>query len=90
MIQIIAFIAVGGLLIGSITYYFTECKPLPAAWTPNLGHCAKQRAGWLGTGIANLITDVFIFSVPIVWVADLQLSLHNKITVGIQLFMGVM
>ncbi|KAL8711792.1 MAG: hypothetical protein Q9225_007058 [Loekoesia sp. 1 TL-2023] len=88
VIQIIAFAAVGGLLIGSITYYLTECKPLPAAWTPNLGHCAKQRAGWLGTGIANLITDVIIFSVPIVWVLDLKMSLHNKIVVSLQLFIG--
>lgn len=86
----IAFTAVGGLLIGSITYYLTECKPLPAAWTPNLGHCAKQRAGWLGTGIANLITDVIIFSVPIVWVLDLKMSLHNKIVVSLQLFIGAM
>ncbi|KAL9602506.1 MAG: hypothetical protein Q9219_001801 [cf. Caloplaca sp. 3 TL-2023] len=88
LIQITAFAAVGGLLIGSITYYLAACKPLPAAWTPNLGHCAKQRAGWLGTGISNLITDVIIFSVPIVWVVDLQMSLHNKITVSIQLFIG--
>ncbi|KAL8709765.1 MAG: hypothetical protein Q9220_005551 [cf. Caloplaca sp. 1 TL-2023] len=87
-IQMLAFTAVGGLLIGSIVYYLTECKPLPAAWTPHLGHCAKQRAGWLGTGIANLITDVVIFSLPIVWVMDLQMSLHNKITVSIQLFIG--
>lgn len=86
----IAFAAVGGLLIGSITYYLTECKPLRASWTPNLGHCAKQRAGWLGTGIANLITDVIIFSVPIVWVLDLQMSLHNKIVVSLQLFIGAM
>ena len=89
-IQIAACAAVAGLLIGSITYYLTECTPLRAAWTPNLGHCSKQRAGWLGTGIANLITDVVIFSVPVVWVADLQMSLHKKITVSIQLFIGAM
>lgn len=90
LIQTIAFTAVSGLLIGSIIYYLTECTPLPAAWTPNLGHCRNQRAGWLGTGIANLITDIVIFSVPVVWLADLQMSLHNKITVGIQLFLGAM
>ena len=50
----------------------------------------KPRAGWLGTGIANLITDVVIFSVAVVWVVDLQMSLHNKITVNIQLFIGAM
>ncbi|MCJ1457311.1 hypothetical protein MMC28_007678 [Mycoblastus sanguinarius] len=87
-IQIIAIVAVSGLLIGSIIYYLTECTPLPAAWTPNLGDCQNQRAGWLGSGIANLITDVVIFSVPVVWLAVLQMSLHNKITVGIQLFLG--
>ncbi|KAI4181551.1 MAG: hypothetical protein L6R41_006558 [Letrouitia leprolyta] len=84
----VAFAAVGGLLIGSITYYLSACTPLAASWTPGLGHCAKQRDGWLGTGIANLITDVIIFSVPVIWVADLQMSLHNKITVSIQLFIG--
>lgn len=89
-IQLAAYAAVAGLLIGSITYYLTQCKPLRAAWTPGLGHCAKPRAGWLGTGIANLVTDVFIFSVPVVWVADLQMSLHNKLTVSIQLFVGAM
>lgn len=90
LIQVIAFAAVSGLLIGSITYYLTECKPLAAAWTPKLGNCRNQRQGWLGTGIANLITDVVIFSVPVVWLADLKMSLHNKITVGIQLFVGAM
>lgn len=90
LIQIGAFIAVGGLLMGSIIYYLTQCTPIAAAWTVGLagGHCAKPRAGWLGTGIANLITDVIIFSVPVVWVVDLQMSLHNKITVSIQLFVG--
>ena len=68
----------------------TEVTPIPASWTPNLGDCRNQRAGWLGTGIANLITDIVIFSVPVVWLADLQMSLHNKITVGIQLFLGAM
>lgn len=92
LIQIGAFIAVGGLLIGSIIYYLTQCTPLAAAWTVGLpgGHCAKPRAGWLGTGVANLITDVIIFSVPVVWVVDLQMSLHNKVTVSIQLFIGSM
>ena len=90
LVQVIAFAAVSGLLIGSITYYLTECKPLAAAWTPNLGNCHNQRQGWLGTGIANLITDVVIFSVPFVWLLDLKMSLHNKITVGIQLFVGAM
>jgi len=89
LIQILAFGAVGGLLIGSIAYYFTQCT-LRATWTPGFGHCAAPRAGWLGTGIANLITDVIIFSVPIVWVVDLQMSLHNKIVVCIQLFIGAM
>ena len=90
MIQKGAFVAVGGLLLGSITYYFSQCKPPPAAWTPGLSHCAPPRAGWLGTGIANLITDVITFSVPIVWVASLQMSLHRKIVVSIQLFVGSM
>ena len=90
LIQKGAFVAVGGLLLGSITYYFSQCKPPPAAWTPGLGHCAPPRAGWLGTGIANLITDVITFSVPIVWVAGLQMSLHRKIVVSIQLFVGSM
>ncbi|KAL8733272.1 MAG: hypothetical protein Q9181_003648 [Wetmoreana brouardii] len=88
VVQMIAFAAVGGLLIGSIAYYLSACTPVAASWTPGLGHCVSPRAGWLGTGIANLITDVIIFSVPVVWVADLQMSLHNKITVSIQLFIG--
>lgn len=55
-----------------------------------MGHCKKPQAGWLGTGIANLITDVIIFSVPVVWVADLQMSLHDKLVVSAQLFIGAM
>ncbi|KAL8816163.1 MAG: hypothetical protein Q9223_004781 [Gallowayella weberi] len=87
-IQIAAFAAVGGLLIGSIAYYLAACTPVRASWTPGIGHCVSPRAGWLGTGIANLITDVIIFSVPIVWVVDLQMSRHNKIVVCVQLFIG--
>ncbi|KAL8661299.1 MAG: hypothetical protein Q9202_005724 [Teloschistes flavicans] len=87
-IQFAAFTAVGGLLVGSITYYLTACVPVRASWTPGIGHCKKPQAGWLGTGIANLVTDVIIFSVPVVWVADLQMSLHNKIVVSVQLFIG--
>ncbi|KAG7001398.1 MFS domain-containing protein [Physcia stellaris] len=85
-----AHVAVGCLLVGSISYYLGQCKPLAAAWTPGLpgGKCAPARAGWFGTGIANLITDVIIFSVPAVWLTDLQMHLHNKIVAGIQLFIG--
>ncbi|KAI4200490.1 MAG: hypothetical protein LQ350_003860 [Teloschistes chrysophthalmus] len=89
-IQLAAFIAVGGLLVGSITYYLTACVPIRASWTTGVGHCKKPQAGWLGTGIANLITDVIIFSVPVVWVADLQMSLHDKLVVSAQLFIGAM
>ena len=90
VIQAIAFVAVSGLLIASISYYLTQCTPIAASWTPGLGKCVTPRAGWLGTGIANLITDVIIFSVPIIWLTDLKMSLHHKITVGIQLFLGAM
>ncbi|KAL8687002.1 MAG: hypothetical protein Q9218_006705, partial [Villophora microphyllina] len=86
-IQSAAFTAVGGLLMGSIIYYLTACTPVSASWT-GLGKCKAPQAGWLGTGISNLITDVIIFSVPIVWVVDLQMSLHNKIVVSTQLFIG--
>ncbi|KAL6712729.1 hypothetical protein ACLMJK_009667 [Lecanora helva] len=89
IIRDIAYITVAGLFAGSISYYLLECKPCPAAWTPDLGHCMNQRAGCFGTSIANLVTDVLGFSVPVVWLADLRMSLHSKITVGIQLFLGV-
>ena len=88
-VQIAAALAVFILLTGSITYYFTECTPLEATWKAAAhGTCQSPRAGWLGTSIANLITDFIIFSVPLVFFVDLQMSLHNKITAGIQLFVG--
>lgn len=87
-VEIVALAAVAALLIASIIFYLTECKPLRAEWTPGIGKCRDPSAGWLGGGIVNLITDVFIFGVPAIWLADMQMSLHNKITVGIQLFIG--
>ena len=66
--------------IGCVIFYVGNCRPIEANWIHGLpgSTCGNQQAGWLGTGIANIITDVAILSLPMRSVWHLQLPRRTK------------
>lgn len=68
--------------IGSLLFSFLNCRPLTASV------CGNQYAGWLSTGIINLITDIAILSLPIPSVWHLQLPRVTKIALTIVFGIG--
>ena len=70
--------------VGCVIFYVGNCRPIQANWTPDLpgAVCGKQQAGWLGTGIANIITDVVILSLPMRSVYYLQVPRRTKAAVA--------
>ena len=70
--------------IGCIIFYVGNCQPIEANWIKPLpgSKCGNQQAGWLGTGIANIVTDVAILSLPMRSVYHLQLPRRTKLAVA--------
>ena len=70
--------------IGSITFFLGICRPIESNWILNFqgATCGNQKAGWLGTGVANLLTDVAILSLPMRSVYHLQLPKRTKTAVA--------
>ena len=68
---------------GSLLFFCLNCRPIQANWDHTIedAKCGNQRAGWLGTGVANIITDVIILSLPMPSVWDLQLPTRTKVAV---------
>ncbi|KAL9121350.1 MAG: hypothetical protein Q9187_002089 [Circinaria calcarea] len=59
--------------IGALLFSFLKCRPLVGSV------CGSQHAGWLSTGIINVVTDVAILSLPIPSVWHLQLPRVTRI-----------
>jgi hypothetical protein len=70
--------------IGCLIFFLANCRPFAANFNPHLpgAVCGNQQAGWLGTGIANIVTDVLILSLPMRNVWHLQIPSRTKIAVA--------
>lgn len=66
------------------------CRPLKFNWQPTLpgGKCGDRSTFWLTTGLLNIITDLFVLSLPIPMVWKLQVPRANKIALLIIFGLG--
>lgn len=76
--------------ISAILVSIFQCVPIAFGWDPTIenGHCINYGALVLATGICNVITDFFIFAMPVPNVLRLQLSSQKKRQVLGTFFMG--
>ena len=76
--------AVGGT-IGAIL----NCRPLKKNWDPLLPRdCAGRMDFWLAMGILHVLTDVFIFSLPLPLLRTLPLPRVQKIILMVIFSLG--
>ena len=74
--------------VSNILFTLLQCRPIAYQWDPEIkGACYDQRAGWLGTGIVNIITDIMVLSLPIPTVWKLKLPRATK--AGLIMVFGV-
>lgn len=77
--------------ISSLVVVFASCNPVYLAWDPMLpGTCIDKEASCTGLGIAHVIFDFFILSLPIPVIWNLQMRLSNKIAVSSILLVAVL
>ena len=59
-----------------------ECVPVQAIWDQNTGdhRCQNIRASALGTGIANMILDIVVLTIPLPMIWNLQVTRRIKIS----------
>ena len=75
--------------VGTTIYFLTNCRPFAAHWDKTIQNaCGDPHSGWLGTGIANIITDVLVLSLPMPSVWQLQLPKKTKLAVVAVFGMG--
>ena len=65
--------------IGITVTLFLACRPLPAYWDANVtGKCLEMVTFTYFTNISNLITDIWIFLLPVPMIWHLQLQTKKK------------
>jgi len=75
--------------LSNLLFTLLQCRPLAYQWDRSIqGECYNQRAGWLGTGIVNIITDIMVLSLPIRPVWDLRLPRRSKAVLTIVFCIG--
>ena len=74
---------VGAYWTGTTIYFLANCRPFEANWDMRYQNaCNDPHAGWIGTGIANIVTDGMVLAVPMHKVWRLQLPSRTKIAVA--------
>ena len=81
--KIVVYIMIGvvtAYCLGCLITFFANCQPFEANFAPGMPgvHCGNPQAGWLGTGLANILTDIAILSLPMRNVWNLQLPKRTK------------
>ncbi|KAH8773849.1 hypothetical protein F5883DRAFT_28491 [Diaporthe sp. PMI_573] len=76
--------------ISSLVVVFAACNPVYLAWNPMLpGTCIDTEKSCTGLGIAHVIFDFFILSLPLPVIWNLQMKRSNKIVVSSILLVAV-
>lgn len=76
--------------IGITVTLFLACRPLSAYWDVNVpGECLKMITFTYFTNIFNLITDVFIFLLPVPIIWHLQLQTKKKLMLSLIFCLGL-
>lgn len=55
------------------------CVPVQYFWGVGSGHCMNKTAFWFSNAALNIVTDVFIYAVPIPLIRRLQIAKKQKI-----------
>ena len=67
------------------------CRPLEYNWNRTIeGHCYHQSEAFEAVGIVNLLTDFFIFALPMPVLWGLQLPVGKKIGLTATFGIGLM
>ncbi|KAL8868635.1 MAG: hypothetical protein Q9174_004860 [Haloplaca sp. 1 TL-2023] len=67
-----------------------QCLPRPKIWTPTLeGQCINLGAAFLISAVANTITDIAVFLLPLYSIWDLQLPWERKVGVSAVFAVGL-
>lgn len=68
-----------------------ECLPREKIWNEAVpGTCINQEGNILGAGIANFLTDIGIFFVPLWAIWHLQMPLKQKLGAGLIFAVGAL
>lgn len=81
--RILAYTSMGMVVlycVGCLVFLITNCTPFQANFTPWMpgAHCRNDKAGGLEIGVANIVTDVAILSLPMKNVWKLQMPTRTK------------
>lgn len=77
-------ITIAGLLLFS-------CRPIHASWDPYSfedGDCIDTAVLYIAIAVANIVSDVLIFIIPIPTIVRLRMPLAHKIGAGIMFGIG--
>lgn len=77
-------ITIAGLLLFS-------CRPIHASWNPysfGTGDCIDTAVLYIAIAVANIVSDVLIFIIPIPTIVKLKMPLAHKIGAGIMFGIG--
>lgn len=89
-------------VIGIVTGYVTilaflllfGCRPIRAAWDSELlaagGGCVDMAVLYMAIAVANIVSDVLLFVIPIPTIVRLKMPLVQKIGAGIMFAIGSM
>ena len=81
-----------------IAFYVAElfhsifvCIPVQKDYNPKIpGHCLPSRVGGSVTGIFNVITDMYIFVLPLPLIWSLQMELYAKLRIMLLFGLGAL
>ena len=76
-----------GYLCSNVLTQIFGCIPTELQWKDVAGHCINKRKAGLAYGSMNVISDLFIFILPMPMVWRLQLCWKDKLGVTV-VFMG--
>ncbi|EXK78255.1 hypothetical protein FOQG_17061 [Fusarium oxysporum f. sp. raphani 54005] len=82
----IAFVALYTIIIASLLLF--GCQPKETAWDPYFfatGKCIDYAVMYIIIAIANIISDIVLFAIPIPMIVQLKIPLGQKIGLGIML-----
>lgn len=77
-----------GLIIGySVGIFFSllfACSPIAMSWDVGIteGSCINRPTLYIATAVANILSDIILFILPIPMVIKLQIPLMQKIGLG--------
>ena len=76
-----------GYLCSNILTQVFGCHPIELSWRDGAGHCIDRPKAGLAYGSMNIISDLFIFILPMPMLWRLQLNRKGKLGVML-VFMG--